>query len=666
MSNIFTRKQTHFVLWRAAKIQQAPRLILGRLAPQPSPTFQQMVDVALTPSPNAAPGWTDLWEIAASDLRDSTGARLPDGVYHYWFKVENANVYDNRSVFLHRADPHAYVVDWRQTRDDAPASVIGIRNGRLYLCDADGSEPSMAGDPSVDSLAPNAKLVLYEVPTAWTRGNLPVTADSVGVGTFQDVQRLVDGSAGSGTFAPPARHLINLGVTGIQLLPTADSDKDRSKWGYGTSNYLAPDFDLAFNPADPNAVAAAARDFSNLVLACHQAGLRVFIDVVMAFADNDPYRTINFTDFHIHWGANDPEQQGRDGFGGDLWKYNYWVRGFRPLSGNVENLVPGREHMKSFIAHWVEQYRVDGVRLDSITNVKNFDFMNEFRHVARDTFHTIRQTHADDRFLVLGESLPVDMAYLGVGDALWNEKWKQIVRAVVVGENWNEEPSFEWSVRKLIQPTHLGYSDLAQAINYIGSHDVEGAGNERFYDYLRFRNVADKLPRFKLAFASLFTAVGIPMIFAGDEFADQQDIDIWNLSAEQRREKKQTDPVNYDRLSDPWRRELCTYVSRLAKLRTSEAALQVNDTNFIHVDFNDGKRVLAWVRGPNQARPVVVVANFSNWGTDVNQPNAEYWVPNWPGRNRDWFEVTQQRRVPAAWVGREPLMPWEAKVYVPA
>ena len=28
-----------------------------------------------------------------------------------------------------------------------------------------------------------------------------------------------------------------------------------------------------------------------------------------------------------------------------------------------------------------------------------------------------------------------------------------------------------------------------------------------------------------------------------------------------------------------------------------------------------------------------------------------------------WREVTQDREVPAAWVGRDPLYPWEAKVY---
>jgi hypothetical protein len=60
--------------------------------------------------------------------------------------------------------------------------------------------------------------------------------------------------------------------------------------------------------------------------------------------------------------------------------------------------------------------------------------------------------------------------------------------------------------------------------------------------------------------------------------------------------------------------------------------------------------------------PVVDVANFSDWGSD---PTSEYVVPNWPATppGRSWREVTRNRPVAAEWVGREPLYPWEAKVY---
>jgi hypothetical protein len=85
------------------------------------------------------------------------------------------------------------------------------------------------------------------------------------------------------------------------------------------------------------------------------------------------------------------------------------------------------------------------------------------------------------------------------------------------------------------------------------------------------------------------------------------------------------------------------------------------------VDFEDGKRLVVWQRGqPASGKLVVVVANFSAWGTaNPTHPSAEYVVPNWPSTptGKRWREVTQDRDVPQEWVGREPIYPWEAKVY---
>ena len=91
----------------------------------------------------------------------------------------------------------------------------------------------------------------------------------------------------------------------------------------------------------------------------------------------------------------------------------------------------------------------------------------------------------------------------------------------------------------------------------------------------------------------------------------------------------------------------------------------MNDTQFIHVDFNNGKQVMAWQRGAAGQTPVVVVANFSDWGSDVSVPNAEYVVNNWPSipAGSSWREVTQNRAVPTEWAGRESIYPWQALVY---
>ena len=51
---------------------------------------------------------------------------------------------------------------------------------------------------------------------------------------------------------------------------------------------------------------------------------------------------------------------------------------------------------------------------------------------------------------------------------------------------------------------------------------VEGFRNERLFNYLNNNGIWETEKRIKLAFACLLTAVGVPMILAGEEFADPQ------------------------------------------------------------------------------------------------------------------------------------------------
>jgi pullulanase len=693
---LLKRKQTHFVFWRPGPGQPPPKLVIGVFKNGKPPTLDQRREIALTPSTDS----DELWEVAARDCG------LTDGqVYHYWFEVTDTAPFRQPHPTLLCTDPTAYAVDWRLRAtsgdDEAAAAVIRFRNGRLVPSDSESEPLFFEGadaepDVSMGDLPPNNRLVIYELPTAWTRVGAVVDAQNVGVGTFRDVQALVEPGTRGGTFAGVRRlrhhrHLIELGANALELLPPADTFADRKSWGYATSNYFAPDFDLG-RPLDPAAPAAsnagrpstAMGDLLALVRACHRNGIRFFYDAVMAFANHDPYRVADFPDFHVFFtdfahgpfDHVDPEQDGRDGFGGDLWKYAFSQRAFDPLTGGTADLVRARRHMVMHLLHWMAQYHVDGVRFDSVNNYNNWDFADEVRRETRAAWNrrwraeSNRGDRADERFLVVGEELAVPKGLLAHLDGLWNEDFKKILRRVILGRNADGEPSFEWSVRKLIDCRNLGFADTTQAVNYLGSHDVGGPGNERLYNYLDFNGVALKEKQIKLAFACLLTAVGIPMILAGDEFADEHDIDIFHGTNNGRTpdDNKQLDPVNYDRLDrDPWRQEVFQYVARLVRFRTRSDALAVNDTAFIHVDFDCGKRILVWKRGRDGVDdPVVVVANFSDWGTaDAGNAAAEYVVSNWPATpaGRHWREVTIDRIVSPDRIGREPVFPWEAKVY---
>ncbi|MEM8638113.1 MAG: alpha-amylase family glycosyl hydrolase [Cyanobacteria bacterium P01_G01_bin.54] len=664
LPDLLVRRQTHFVLWRPGHLTPPPCLFIGALS-QWLTTYENFQNIPLIPDPD----FPDLWMIPATDCGLTEGQ-----VYAYWFKVKNTNPYPftGEDEILYCTDPLATTVDRRPSRlaptpsepggvaSQDPASIVLYRQSRLYPCDPDGKEVHWSRPPA--PLPANNTLVIYELPPRWVR-----PGSGVGTGSFRDLQALLDPDA-----LPPSHpelnhlvkgraHLLELGVNALELLPPADSE-DVLEWGYGTANFLAADHDLG---VPEGAIAPhAMTDLAHLVELCHQYGVRVFIDVVMAFARNHPYQNINFLDFFVHWGSGDPEQANREGFGGDLFKYNYWVEGYHPLSGEQTSFCPSREYMKIYLAHWLEQYRVDGLRLDSINNVGNYDFIEEVRHFSR-AFWRDREGE-DEQFLVVGEELSVPIALIHQGrvDGLWNEKFKQAVRQVILGKPGAGDRSFEWTVRKLIDCRFLGFKDGTQVVNYLTSHDVGGYGNERIYDYLVNQGITETQEierRLKLAFVCLLTAVGIPLILAGDEFGDCHDLDLSN----EHTNHKQVDPVNFERLQEPWRQDLFRYVARLVKFRTLAPALALNDTDVLHIDYAEGKKVIVWQRGTGRDR-VIVVANFSDYGTpDPFSPKAEYVVPRWPKTPNGlcWHEVTQDRVVLPHSVGREPIFPWEAKIY---
>jgi pullulanase len=695
-SDLLLRKKLNFSLWLPQHTDNPPALVVGTFKPGAPPSITGLKTLPLTLT---APG---LWEIEAA----SCG--LADGVYHYWFEVNNAAPGQTQAR-VRRTDPLGYTIDWRVAAppvpgtpdpDPNPASVILLRKvgsqTELVACDLGGEviewnerPPSQLGLPA------NNAMVIYELPPRWaqTDGNR-----LTGVGTFRDVQALVDSTVGAVNFDGIRllqighQYLADLGVNALELLPVADTRDDR-QWGYATANYAAPDYDLGFPEAFCWPTANA--DFARLVQACHAMKMRVFLDVVLGYGRGDPYVSIADALFHFpaadakttKYEDADPEQRTsrwgelRQDWGGRLWRYLQTQPGvYDPISGQTADVVPARQFLKIALERWVREFHVDGLRLDSVETVANWDFVAEYRDCGRAVFGERwgTDTGADSHFLVVGEELQVPTALLAQNrlDGLWNENFKKRVRCALLGRNFGDDSSFEDTIRKLIDCRAVGISDGAKAVNYVTSHDVEGKGNERLYHFLENNGVAIKEERFKLAFSCLLTAVGIPMTLAGEEFADQSDL---SLSFPQ----KKFDAVNFDRLQyaldqvagripvdgehgdQTWRARIYDHVRRLVALRKTHPALGVNDTDFIHVDFNQGKRVLAWRRG-DLANPVVVVANFSDWGTDLSQPGAEYRVPNWPATppGMVWFEVTRGELVSdPRWVGAWALLPWQATVW---
>ena len=185
-----------------------------------------------------------------------------------------------------------------------------------------------------------------------------------GVGTFRDVTALVDPNASGANFSnlailQPGRSYLNeLGINALELLPPADSFFKR-EWGYDTTHFLAPDYELGF--PEENSSPTPNLDLTKLVNACHKQGVRFFVDMVMAFARNEPYQHLDFKDFYLANPSADPADPDamtstrgdgrrtfRDGFGSTLFRYAKFVNAYDPLSGQAgHGFTPARQ-----ISNW--------------------------------------------------------------------------------------------------------------------------------------------------------------------------------------------------------------------------------------------------------------------------------------------------------------------------
>ena len=732
MSDLLDRRRTHFVLWCPADPATPPALVIGRLRVGNPATFDELTTEPFERATSPAGPVAGLWELAADTLGLTAGE-----TYHYWFEVDNRAPGGGGRVQV--CDPLANVVDYRllapaNPSRTHPAAVIGWTGSELVATDPNGERESPVVAPLAD-LAANNQTVLYELPTAWTSATGGDEFERA-VGTFRDARALVQTGVVDVNFPglqatklnPP--YLVQLGVNALELLPPADSVYSR-EWGYGTSHYLAPDYELGY--PEGHLSPTSGQDLTRLVNACHAGGIRVFLDVVLGFMKDEPYRFIDFNSFYLEdppKHAGDPDAYNsrgggraefRNPYGASCPRYTRTATTYDPVAGTVGAVAPARRHMLTFLTRWMRDFQIDGVRLDSVENVANWDFVREFKDAARAQFKARYpgepESAADARILVVGEELTLPRELLTGGrlDGLWNEKFQERARAALLGQNASGL-NFEDTVRRAVDCRLDGvFTDGAQAVNYLTSHDVQGDRKERLYTMMEgavplaaseplfdraaieagvradirardgvptnddWRRAEDRavregadgvilhrarLRRIKLGFVVQLTAVGVPMILAGEEFGDQHD--LFNKKGWVTHEGgKQVDPVNYRRFEEPDRRAVFDYVARLVKLRTSHPALAVNDTAFLHADFNDGKRVVVWRRGP-AADPVVVVANFSDYTTPhALTAGAEYFVPHWPATpaGKHWFEVTQGRDVETGRHDREPVFAWEAKVY---
>ena len=226
--------------------------------------------------------------------------------------------------------------------------------------------------------------------------------------------------------------------------------------------------------------------------ACHRHRLRVLHRRRDGLRNTVRLSVHQFSRLHVHRGTDDPEEDARDDFGGDLFKYNFLADAYDPIAGGTARLVPARRLMLTCLARWMLDFRIDGIQDRQRAQHHELGLRTRVqgscpKHMAVAVAGAGPVGTGCRRTLpVVGEDLavPIDLLRQNRLDGLWNEEFKRMVRYAIMGRNDEKEPSFEWTVRKLIDCRLLGFADGSQAINYVTSHDVEGVRNERLYNLL--------------------------------------------------------------------------------------------------------------------------------------------------------------------------------------
>ena len=156
------------------------------------------------------------------------------------------------------------------------------------------------------------------------------------------------------------------------------------------------------------------------------------------------------------------------------------------------------------------------------------------------------------------------------------------------------------------------YSDRTQAVKYMVSHDEQSILQEMvtFNDY----SIEEARERDKFYATVLFTSLGIPMLFQGQEFGLQTGWNDDNNNGNYDEEKLQYRPVDWSLLDTDIGQSHLEHYSTLARLRKSNPALY-NGTFYDLYRYTNEKVIVYGYKDEsdnNNNNQIVVVANFSS------------------------------------------------------
>ena len=338
-------------------------------------------------------------------------------------------------------------------------------------------------------------------------------------------------------------HIRKTGADTVLLNPLFESDRH----GYDTRDYRTVDCRLGTN-----------EDLKTVCDAFHEAGLRVMLDGVFnhvgrgfwAFRDvqqkkwDSPYKDW----FHLSFDGN---SNYNDGF----W-YEGWEGHYELVKLNLHNPAVV-QHQFDAIRSWVEQFDIDGLRLDVA-----YCLPPEYLRALRAFTNSLKPG-----FVLLGEALHGDYNQI-MNDAMLHSVTNyECYKGLYSSFNCMNMFEINHSLLRQFGPEDWTLYKGKHLLSFVDNHDVT-----------RVASILNNEKHLPLIYALMFCMPGIPCVYYGSE---------WGAKAR----KEDGDPALRACFDAPVENELTTYISRLAAIKKASDAL--NYGNFRSVLLTNKQCIFA-------------------------------------------------------------------------
>ena len=427
-------------------------------------------------------------------------------------------------------------------------------------------------------------------------------------------------------------HLVELGVTHIHLLPTADfgsidesQPTDQYNWGYEPKNYNTPEGTYSTDPATPE---TRIREFKSLVKALHDAGLSVVLDVVYnhtTVAENCGFELTVPGYFY---------RMREDGTFADGSGCGNETASEKPMM---------RKYMVESLEYWVKEYHIDGFRFDlmAIHDIETMNLIRERLEALNPDILLYGEGWAAQAPLYDENKLAFKRyTHRMPGIAAFSDDIRDALRGTldlskggfIHGVEGNKE-GVKFGIVGAIEHPEVDYRETAwtaspsQHISYVACHDDHNL-RDRLEHISPNASEAERLQMVRLAHLGVFTSQGIPFIFAGEEMYRSKlgEKNTYNL------------PDKYNAIDWSLKSqyaELVEFHKGLIAMRKAHPAFAMGDAELVrkHLSFieNDNEAALGFVldnlEGIDSAKRIVVLMNGSREAVTFTIPQGEYkWI----------------------------------------